>query len=69
MEMNMKTWLESFAYEKQKEFARRHNQFPFSVDRSVFKKTQEEKDMLKEMKMNLPKTRTHKFVKVLHEQF
>jgi len=68
-EMNMKTWLESYAYERQKEVVKRANHRPFYIDYSVFKKDSAEKLKLIKLKMSLPKTRTHKFKTVMHEQF
>lgn len=41
----------------------------FVTDYSAFKKSNEEKALVATHKANLPKTRVHKFKKVLHESF
>lgn len=67
---NMRAWLETKAYEQQKEIVnKRVNSFPMVIEYEVFEKTEDEKLLLLKMKVNLPKTRGYKFVKVLHEQF
>jgi len=64
MNISFNDMLNSSAYEMQKKIVNAQAQEPrfIPVDRSVFTKSDKEKETLLKIKAQLPKTRNHKFV-------
>jgi hypothetical protein len=64
MQISFNDMLSSSAYEQQKAIINREAQEPrfVPVDKSIFSKTDKEKEILFKLKAQLPKTRNHKFV-------
>ena len=61
-ELNISKWLESDAYQKQKEIINREvNKHKVFIDYACFKKQPGESAMILQYKSNLPKSRGHKF--------